>query len=119
MRTRNLAGLQVSAIGMGSAQTFDVHSREDIEVRRKIMDRCLEKGVTFIDTSPMYGRAERVLGETMDGRAHKFCWRPRYGVPARRRAAPRLNALSSCSEPTISIYFRFIISSTGAPTCLI
>ena len=72
MRKRSLAGLEVSAIGMGSAQTFDVDSPEDIEVRRQIIDKCLEKGVTFVDTSPMYGRAEQVLGETMDGRVDKF-----------------------------------------------
>ena len=72
MRTRSLAGLQVSAIGMGSAQTFDVHSPEDIQVRRQIIDKCLEKGVTFVDTSPMYGRAEQVLGETMEGRVGEF-----------------------------------------------
>ena len=72
MRLRNLAGLQVSSIGMGSAATFDVHSKEDIAIRRQIMDQCISSGVTLIDTSPMYGRAEWVLGETMDGRQDKF-----------------------------------------------
>lgn len=72
MRLRKLASLEVSSIGMGSAGTFDVHKQEDIAVRRQIMDQCIAKGVTFIDTSPMYGRAEEVLGDTVDGRQDKF-----------------------------------------------
>ncbi len=72
MRLRKLASLEVSSIGMGSAGTFDVHKEEDIAVRRQIMDQCLTKGVTFIDTSPMYGRAAEVLGDTVDGRQDKF-----------------------------------------------
>ena len=72
MRTRTLATLNVSSIGMGSAQTFDVHQQADIGVRRQIIDKCVERGVTFIDTSPMYGRAEQVLGETIEGRRDQF-----------------------------------------------
>ena len=72
MKQRKLATLEVSSIGMGSAGTFDVFREEDIALRRQIMDQCIAEGVTFIDTSPMYGRAEQVLGETIDGRQDKF-----------------------------------------------
>ncbi len=72
MRLRKLAGMEVSSIGMGSAATFDVDGAGDLALRREIMDQCIAEGVTFIDTSPMYGRAEWVLGQVIDGRRDKF-----------------------------------------------
>ncbi len=72
MRLRKLANLDVSAIGMGSAQTFDVTDTASLAVRKEIMDRCVSEGVTFIDTSPMYGRAEWALGEVMGAHRDRF-----------------------------------------------
>ena len=57
---------------MGSAGTFDIQGDSEIEIRRKIIDQCLVEGVTLLDTSPMYGRAEEVLGITIAGRREKF-----------------------------------------------
>ena len=53
MNKRQLANLEVPAIGMGSAQTFNVEDSEGLEVRRSIMDNCIATGTTLIDTSPM------------------------------------------------------------------
>jgi aryl-alcohol dehydrogenase-like predicted oxidoreductase len=72
MRQRSLRNLKVSSIGMGSAQTYDVYKDEDIAVRGQIMDACIDEGVTLIDTSPMYGRAEEVIGKVIEGRRDKF-----------------------------------------------
>ena len=72
MKVRRLGELEVGAVGMGSAQTFDVVDDAGMIVRKKIMDQCVIEGVTFIDTSPMYGRAEWVLGNVMSGIREKF-----------------------------------------------
>tara|TARA_B100001750_G_C15506738_1_gene600889 strand:+ start:671 stop:1489 length:819 start_codon:yes stop_codon:yes gene_type:complete len=72
MNKRQLANLEVPAIGMGSAQTFNVEDSEGLEVRRSIMDNCIATGTTLIDTSPMYGRAEWSLGISMQGRTEQF-----------------------------------------------
>ena len=72
MNTRMLAGLEVPAIGMGSASTFNVEDNEGLDVRRQIIDNCITSGTTFIDTSPMYGRAEQCLGVTMEGKTSQF-----------------------------------------------
>ena len=72
MKNRMLATLEVPAIGMGSANTFNVEDEEGLEVRRQIIDNCIESGSTFIDTSPMYGRAEQALGISMEGKAPQF-----------------------------------------------
>ena len=72
MKLRKLARLEVAPIGMGSSDTFDVVSHEDISIRHKIIDTCIKEGVSFIDTSPTYGHAEKVLGTTMEGRKERF-----------------------------------------------
>src|SRR5688500_11308929 len=60
--------LTVPAIGMGTWRTFDVRGAEDEEVRARIVDAALERGSNLIDTSPMYGEAERVLAGALEDR---------------------------------------------------
>lgn len=61
-------GLQVSVIGMGTWQTFDVSGTKAEANARSVVDRAFEAGVNCFDSSPMYGQAERVLGGTLPGR---------------------------------------------------
>ena len=63
-------GLHVPVVGMGTWKTFDVHGRE-AEARSRVTDAAFDDGVTFFDSSPMYGEAERVLGRTLNGRRDK------------------------------------------------
>lgn len=72
MQFRSLAQLRVPAAGMGTWQTFDVTSEADIAARRRITDSCITHQVTFIDSSPMYGNAEKVVGLALHGRRHLF-----------------------------------------------
>ena len=60
-------GLQVPVVGMGTWHTFDVTGKE-AEERTRVVDAALETGVTFFDSSPMYGEGERVLGRALRGR---------------------------------------------------
>lgn len=59
------SGLIVPVIGMGTWQTFDVR---DPTAVRPVTDAAVAGGATFFDSSPMYGRAERVLAETLGPR---------------------------------------------------
>lgn len=63
MEHRPLGSLEVPVIGMGTSKTFDV--AEVDEVRQRVTDAALDGGATFVDSSPMYGAAERVLGGTI------------------------------------------------------
>jgi aryl-alcohol dehydrogenase-like predicted oxidoreductase len=67
MECRQLGSLRVPIIGLGTARTFDVTGERDIAVRRQIIERCLAAQVTFVDSSPMYGQSERVIGLTTEG----------------------------------------------------
>jgi aryl-alcohol dehydrogenase-like predicted oxidoreductase len=67
METRRLGrtGLEVSVIGMGTWQTFDVPDPGRVQ---PVTDAVLAGGATFFDSSPMYGAAEQVLALTLGSR---------------------------------------------------
>jgi len=67
MEKRRLApGLDVPVIGMGTSKTFDVPEVDDS--RQAVTNAALDHGATFVDSSPMYGAAERILGATLGDR---------------------------------------------------
>src|SRR5687767_897141 len=68
VRILGLTRLKVPAIGMGTWQTFDVRGEEAERARREVVDAALDRGACFFDSSPMYGEAERVLGEALAAR---------------------------------------------------
>ena len=70
METRVLgrAHIEVPVIGMGTWQTFDVQGPAAEAAAHAVVDTALAAGARFFDSSPMYGEAERVLGEALNGR---------------------------------------------------
>ena len=66
MEHRPFAGLEVPVVGMGTSRTFDVPAVDD--ARQRVTDNALAGGATFVDSSPMYGHAERILGTTLGDR---------------------------------------------------
>src|SRR5687768_7001045 len=62
------SGLQVPAIGMGTSRTFGVKGPDAEAIRHEIVSEALVVGASFFDSSPMYGEAERVLSQGLQGR---------------------------------------------------
>lgn len=63
------SGETIPAIGMGSWITFDIDLHSDIpidqealETRVRVMQSFFQHGGTLVDSSPMYGRSEDVIG---------------------------------------------------------
>jgi aryl-alcohol dehydrogenase-like predicted oxidoreductase len=50
-------------IGLGTWQTFDVGAGAAREPLRRVLQRFVELGGRVVDSSPMYGRAESVVGD--------------------------------------------------------
>lgn len=70
MQIRKLgkSGLLVPAVGMGTWRTFDIRGKAAIANARLVVESAIAAGATFLDSSPMYGEAERVLSQTLQGR---------------------------------------------------
>jgi diketogulonate reductase-like aldo/keto reductase len=61
------SGEPLPMIGLGTYQVFDVDStRANIESRRAIVERLTGSGGSMIDTSPMYRRSEKVIGDVIE-----------------------------------------------------
>jgi aryl-alcohol dehydrogenase-like predicted oxidoreductase len=66
VRTRKVpsTGEELPVVGMGTWQTFDVgSSRTERQELAVILERFTELGGRVVDSSPMYGSAESVLGD--------------------------------------------------------
>ena len=60
------SGEKIPVIGMGSSRTFDVSDNQQARVNlTKVLQTFFDLGGTVIDTSPMYGSSEQVLGDLL------------------------------------------------------
>ena len=64
-------GDTVPVIGLGTWLTFDVGDEPDeVALRREVLRRFFAAGGGLIDSSPMYGRSEQLLGELLPALPH-------------------------------------------------
>jgi len=64
VRTIPSTGEQVPVIGLGTWQSFDVGANESERAPlREVLQAFVDLGGTVVDSSPMYGRSEKVVGD--------------------------------------------------------
>jgi aryl-alcohol dehydrogenase-like predicted oxidoreductase len=66
-RAFGTTGVQVPAIGLGTWQTLDLPPDRE-SVAADVVGAALDHDVVLFDSSPMYGRAEEMLGRALAGR---------------------------------------------------
>jgi aryl-alcohol dehydrogenase-like predicted oxidoreductase len=60
------SGESLPVIGLGTWQVFDVDgTAQELADRKQIVEALFDAGGTVIDTSPMYRRSERIVGEVL------------------------------------------------------
>ena len=57
------SGELLTTIGLGTWQTFDIGPQEDEKPLTDVLRAMVEKGLQVVDSSPMYGRSEEVVGK--------------------------------------------------------
>lgn len=58
------SGEKIPAIGLGTSRTFDVGATpNELNPLREVLRQFVQLGGKVVDTSPMYGRAEAVVGD--------------------------------------------------------
>src|ERR1051325_672151 len=89
-RALGRSGLQVPVIGMGTWRTFDVSWPDAEERCRTIVSTAPAGGARLFDTSPMYGRAERVLARGLEGRRDEALVATKVWTPSAREGREQI-----------------------------
>lgn len=75
------SGIKVSKVALGTI-TWGRATKEPPQYFRGLLDCCLDQGINYIDTAPVYGPAfsEELLGEAMTGMRDRFVLQTKCGL---------------------------------------
>ncbi len=89
------SGDELPVIGLGTSRVFDIErSKNELNVREKILDIFYNNGGRLIDTSPMYGMSEEIIGIT----AKKYIEKNRFFLATKVWTEGRENGMRQIEE---------------------
>ena len=103
-RTLGRTGLRVPVVGMGTWRTFDVHGDAAIKNAHTTVDTAFRVSANFFDSSPMYGAAEQVLAETLQGRREQALVATKVWASTRREGQAQVKRALSFFGSVIDLY---------------
>src|SRR5215472_8283410 len=103
-RTLGHTGLRVPVIGMGTWRTFDVYRDAAKQNAHATVDIALRVSASFFDSSPMYGAAEQVLAETLQGRREQAIVATKVWASTRREGQVQVKRALSFFGSVIDLY---------------
>jgi aryl-alcohol dehydrogenase-like predicted oxidoreductase len=90
-RSLGKTGVEVPVVGLGTWLTFDVGPDRQ-HVADKVVEKAYESGMRLFDSSPMYGRAEEVLGRAVHGRRNDVFIASKIWTPSQEQGRFQLEA---------------------------
>lgn len=71
-RTLGRTGLAVSEVSLGGAYLMGDNPDQFLERARQVVEAAVALGINYIDTAPLYGKSEILLGEALGALAERF-----------------------------------------------
>jgi aryl-alcohol dehydrogenase-like predicted oxidoreductase len=85
------SGLVLPVIGLGTWLTLDLAPEQEGRAAH-VVEAALSAGIRVVDSSPMYGRAESVLGQALGQRRHEAFVATKIWTPSASEARCQLEA---------------------------
>ncbi|CAN5326099.1 aldo/keto reductase [soil metagenome] len=85
------SGLELPVIGLGTWLTFDLAPQQE-PLALDVVDAAFSAGIRVVDSSPMYGRAEAVLGRALGERRDEAFVATKIWTPSASEATRQLAA---------------------------
>src|SRR5687767_12440569 len=106
METRQLgrSGIAAPVVGMGTWQTLDARGGEAETRAQAIVREALDARVRLIDSSPMYGEAERVLGEALGERRREALVATKVWASTAREGAAQIDRALGFFSGHVDLY---------------
>ena len=96
--------VEVPAIGVGTWKTFDVRGEKREQDAKARVDEALAAGADLFDSSPMYGEAERVLGQSLQGRRDQALVATKVWTPSAEEGEAQLHRALECFGGRVELY---------------
>jgi aryl-alcohol dehydrogenase-like predicted oxidoreductase len=97
LRRLGQSGFEVPVVGLGTWRRFEGRARD-------LVDAALAQGACFIDSSPMYGGAERELGAALEGRRERALVATKVWTSGRREQQAQVESALAWFGGRVDLY---------------